>query len=249
MTDTRSNSALYGKGVFTTVAIKNGLPVLWQKHWTRLCRNAAALDIDLSTVIEESVLASLIDAIEHTKTGRARVTITDQTPAAFWTGASAGRETGVSVIVGRQRDLARPFRLTTSPHLVNSTSPLAGIKSCNYLEPLLSHRDAADRGYHEAVRVNERGHVTSACMANVFWVSGDALCTPALTTGCLPGTTREFVLEKVACNEVEVELAELENADAIYLTSAGIGIVAVDEFDGRKLAARDHPILQLWPPG
>jgi branched-subunit amino acid aminotransferase/4-amino-4-deoxychorismate lyase len=31
-----SNAFLYGKGVFTTVAIFGGKPFLWEKHWRRL---------------------------------------------------------------------------------------------------------------------------------------------------------------------------------------------------------------------
>jgi branched-subunit amino acid aminotransferase/4-amino-4-deoxychorismate lyase len=139
-----------------------------------------------------------------------------------------------------------PFRVTTSPYPVNSRSPLAGIKSCNYLENILAIDEAKGRGFHEAIRVNERGHVTSGCMANVFWLSGGKLFTPASSTGCLPGTTREFVLENLACEEVEAEIGELGSAKAIFLTSAGLGVVAVNEFDGRTLGGRDHRIVQVW---
>ena len=35
-----SSAALYGKGVFTTVAIKDKKAFLWEKHWRRLNDNA-----------------------------------------------------------------------------------------------------------------------------------------------------------------------------------------------------------------
>ena len=31
-----SSAMLYGRGVFTTVAIYNGKPFLWPEHWQRL---------------------------------------------------------------------------------------------------------------------------------------------------------------------------------------------------------------------
>ena len=69
--------------------------------------------------------------------------------------------------------------------------------------------------------------------------------TPTLTTGCLPGTTREFVLENVERREVEAGIDELDKADAIFLTSAGLGITQVAEYESKKMERTDHPIFKL----
>jgi branched-subunit amino acid aminotransferase/4-amino-4-deoxychorismate lyase len=135
-----------------------------------------------------------------------------------------------------------------SSYLVNSLSPLAGIKSCNYLEKILANDEARQRGFEECVQLNERGEVTSASMANIFWLKDGRLFTPAIKTGCLGGTTREFVLENIECDEVEVPIERLHNADEIFLTSAGIGIVQIQEFDGRLLNGDPHPITGLILP-
>ncbi len=62
-------------------------------------------------------------------------------------------------------------------------------------------------------------------MANVFWKKDGAIYTPPLETGCLNGTTREFILENFAVEQRKAYLAELNSADEIFLASAGIGIV------------------------
>ncbi len=82
-------------------------------------------------------------------------------------------------------------------------------------------------------------------MSNVFWLKGERLYTPALSTGCLPGTTREFVLENLECDEVEAELDELSDAEAVFLTSAGLGVIRADILDGRAMPAGVHAIQQL----
>jgi len=56
------------------------------------------------------------------------------------------------------------------------------------------------------------------------------------------------VRENVDCDEVEVGIDELRSADDIFLTSAGIGIVQIAEFDGRKLNRTPHAITGLLPP-
>lgn len=111
----------------------------------------------------------------------------------------------------------------------------------------MAFEEARARGFDEAVRLNERGEVTSACMANVFWLKDGKLYTPSLQTGCLPGTTREHILENMECVEIGARIAELHSADDIFLTSAGIGVVQVAEFDGRAMRRDPHGILDIVP--
>lgn len=244
-----SNATLYGKGIFSTIAFFDAELFLWDKHWRRLTDNARAVGIDLSEYDRNSILTSLdlLVANEGISHGKLRVTFLDESASPIWSN-DASTKTSLSTLVGECRPVKPNIKLEISPFPVNSRSPLAGVKSCNYLEQILSLDEAKGRGLHEAVRVNERGHVTSGCMANIFWLKNDRLYTPTLATGCLAGTTREYVLENVECEEVEAEIGELESAEAIYLTSAGLGIVRVAEFDGRELPDTKHPIQNLWPP-
>ncbi|MBV9240991.1 MAG: aminotransferase class IV [Acidobacteria bacterium] len=243
-----SRSNLYGAGVFTTIRIIDGEPWLWDKHWRRLESDAAKIGIDLSMYSEYMVRRGLDESIpdvEKTGVRKARIMITDERPSPLWSEDQRVIPTNVSFLIAPLPKVARPFRLTISPYAVNSTSPLAGVKTCNYLEETLSLDEAKSRGYNEAVRLNERGHVTSACMANIFWLKDDRLFTSDLSTGCLPGTTREFVMESLDVTGGEVEVNELKRADAIFLTSAGLGVVQVDEFDQREMATLYHPIRRL----
>ncbi|HVF48392.1 MAG TPA: aminotransferase class IV [Pyrinomonadaceae bacterium] len=244
-----STAAFYGKGVFSTIAITDGKPLLWSKHWRRLALDAAKVGIDLTGHSEETTRKALEELIERNaaKAGRARVTFMDEMPGPIWT-TDAERQTLLSIITADRRIVPDHFRLTVSPFALNSMSPLAGVKSCNYLENLLALDDATRRGFDEAVRPNEHGQVTGGCMSNVFWRLDGRLYTPSLATGCLAGTTREFVIESTECAEVEAAIEELRAADTIYLTSTGIGIAAVAQIDSRSLAPADHPILSLWPP-
>jgi branched-chain amino acid aminotransferase len=243
----RSNGTLYGKGIFTTVAVRDSQPILWKKHWRRLIEDATSVGLDLSIYNEDFVLARIERELSQDgiNNGRARITFIDRRSSELWPDSESEEITDLQIIVGEVRPAPSPFRLTISPYPVNSGSPLAGVKSCNYLEQILAKDEAKGRGFHEAIRVNERGLVTSACMANVFWLKDGRLYTPALSTGCLPGTTREYVLENLECEEVEVELGEARGAEAIFLTSAGLGVTRVDNFDGQEMPAGVHPIQQL----
>ncbi len=227
-----SSAALYGRGIFTTVAIYNSKPFLWQKHWQRLIENSQKIGIYLSEFSEEIVENQLNEIIirNNFTSGRARLTFFDESQTSLWQ-TNSERKTNLLIQTRDLRKINKNLRLTISPFRVNSTSPLIGVKSCNYLENMLASEDAKAKGFDEAIRLNEKGEIVSACLANLFWKKGDAIFTPSLETGCLKGTTREFVLENFTVEERKAELIELEKADEIFLTSAGIGVVkAVVDF-------------------
>lgn len=229
-----SPAAFYGKSVFTTVAIFNGKPFLWEKHWRRLNSNAGKIEIDLSAHSKETIEKSLALLIESNKikNGRARLTFFDESALPIWQSESIN-QTASAINTADLRQLAKNLRLTGSPYYINSTSSLAGVKSGNYLENILALNEAKKRNFDEAIRLNENGVIVSACVANIFWQTDGKLFTPGLATGCLAGTTREFILENITVSEVEEKIEVLAEAEAIFLTSAGIGVVQIYEFEGK----------------
>lgn len=242
-----SQASLYGKAVFTTIAVYGGRPFLWEKHWRRLVDNAARVDIDVSDLTSDSTASALAELITANEVGdgRARITFFDVTLSDMWTGTPGANSTLVLIVTAGKRVPTTQLRLSVSGYKVNSASPLAGVKSCSYLEKIVAKKEANERGFDECIQINERGEIASAAMANIFWTRDGGLFTPSLKTGCLAGTTREFILENIECSEVEARLEEIGNADAIFLTSAGLGVARVAELDGRALAQATHPIADL----
>ncbi len=243
-----SPAGLYGKGVFTTVAINEGSPLFFEKHWRRLANDANKLEIDLANFSELEVKRALeaILIANSVVRGRARITFFDRSAATIWGAMSTGTA-AMLILTGDQRPVEDSFRANISPYRISSSSPLAGVKSCNYLENILAIEYAARSGFNEATRLNERGEITSACLANVFWLKNGRCYTPSLQTGCLPGTIREFVLENIDCEEIVASAQALTDADAIFLTSSGLGVVTLAEFNGVELPRPHHPIMDLLP--
>lgn len=242
-----SDAAMYGRGVFTTIAIHDGRPFLADRHWRRLIANAQAIGLELSGLDHNKLDRSLDKILDANSvlTGRARVDLIESGGSGLWT--SRTRRTDVVMVTADRRDVAARPRLTISPYAINSRSPLAGVKSCNYLENLLAMDEARDRGFDEAIRLNEMGEITSACMANVFWLTNGQVTTPKLETGCLAGTTREFIMENLECREVCIDISELRNADSVFICSAGIGIREAACLDDVSFKVSGHEILSLDP--
>lgn len=233
-------ATLYGRGVFTTLAVYNGHPFEWPAHWQRLMEHAARARVDTSHLDEEKTLSSLhkLIALNEVGDGRARVTLLAGAERGLWEIKSAGEiKTNLLMMTGDSRPSGHEgLALTVSPFRLNTLSPLTGLKSVNYLEHLISWEEARARDFDEAVVLNERGEVASATLSNIFWVTDGTIHTPALSTGALSGTTRARIISlahelSIPTIEGVYELSHLGDADEIFLTSAGLGLGIVTTFD------------------
>ena len=77
------------------------------------------------------------------------------------------------------------------------------------------------------------GMLACAAAANLFWIEGGRLFTPALDCGVLAGTVRAALVKRFGAAEASVPLETLDHADAIFLTSSLIGVRPVARLDGR----------------
>ena len=233
-------ASLYGRGVFTTLAVYGGRPFMWPQHWMRLVEHAGRTGINCGGLEEAGVQKALFKLIEanQVKDGRARVTLLGNWEPGVWRSKGTGaRRTELLIMTGEARVIDdEGLALTLSPYRVNTLSPLVGVKSVNYLHHILSWEEARARDFDEAVVLNERGEVVSATMANIFWVTGGTIHTPVISTGALTGTTRARVIAlagelSIPLVEGVYDLSQLGDADEIFLTSAGLGVAIVTTFD------------------
>jgi branched-subunit amino acid aminotransferase/4-amino-4-deoxychorismate lyase len=240
-----SAAMLYGRGVFTTLAVYGGRPFQWPQHWQRLLDHASRTGVETGDFEEQRAGAALTELIaaNHVSDGRARVTLLRRSLAdgpwkVLEDEATAGaRLTDLIIMTGDAHAPATDsLALTVSPYRVNAHSPLAGVKSQNYLDHILALEETHARGFDEAVRLNERGEVVSATMANLFWVTDGKVHTPALQTSALAGTTRATIIAlaqelNIPLLEGVYELSDLGDAQEIFLTSSGLGVAIVTTFD------------------
>jgi 4-amino-4-deoxychorismate lyase len=238
-----SSAMLYGRGVFTTVAIYNGKPFLWPKHWKRLKDHAEQLKVDCSGANERNIGEAVrkLVAVNQVKNGRARVILLARSGHDGWNAKKeSARKTDLLIMTSEAQKIpAAGMSLAVSPYRCNTLSPLVGIKSLNYLDQVLSWEEAQSRDFDEAIMLNERGEIVSATMANIFWVKDGTLHTPALNTGAIAGITRDAVIELASRQFIPViegvyELGDLTEADEIFLTSSSLGVALVTTFDFRR---------------
>jgi len=95
-----------------------------------------------------------------------------------------------------------------------------------YDEPLKAAR-ASGRA-DELVFVNERGEVTECATATLFLRRGDALVTPPLRCGVLPGVLRDRLVAEGRAREAVVRPGDLAGADEILVGNAVRGLARAE---------------------
>ena len=249
-----SSAMLYGRGVFTTLAIYDSQPFLWSKHWQRLAAHAEKIDVDLASCTEKNVgegLGKLV-AVNQVKQGRARVILLGRTGRESWkTKKSGDKKTDLLIMTGDVHKVpASGLSLAVSPYRITTSSPTSGVKSLNYLDRILSRDEARSRDFDEAVVLNERGEIVSATTANIFWTKSGTVHTPSLATGAIAGVTRECVMEIAEKHFIPLvegvyEMNDLTDADEIFLTSSVIGVTPVTTFDFRRYSIDSGSALSI----
>jgi hypothetical protein len=83
---------------------------------------------------------------------------------------------------------------------------------------------AQSRGFDETILLNERGEAAECTSANIFAAEGNRVWTPPLSSGCLPGVTRELLLHEIhvpgyTIEEKALAPADLERAAEVFITS------------------------------
>jgi branched-subunit amino acid aminotransferase/4-amino-4-deoxychorismate lyase len=241
---------LYGWGVFTTLRIYNGKPFAFDLHWKRLLRHAEKTRVPVTLDIKQArrALNKLI-AANSVEQGRARLTLL-KGDARPWR-IEPGRESEFLIFTASETPRVKgELALALSPYRVLSTSLLAGVKQTALLENLFALDEARSRGFNEAVLLNERGEIVSATAANIFWVQGDEVFTPSLSTGCVAGVTRHFVHEvavrwKLHVVEGGFPVQRLLDAREVFLSSTAREVAIVSSFDAKQYSNRQARITKL----
>lgn len=123
------------------------------------------------------------------------------------------------------------------------------IKAISLLPNVLLRQEALDQGAAEAILIRD-GLATEGAASNLFAVINGVLTTPPKSPLLLPGITRDLVLELATshglpCQEKDINLDDLRQADEIWLTSSTKEILSVTQLDGQPVAdGKPGPLYQ-----
>ena len=113
---------------------------------------------------------------------------------------------------------------------------LSNIKSVSSLVSVLALVYANENSFDNAILVNSSGNVIEASNANLFIVKNNKICTPPISEGCVDGTMRKWVVNKLDVYEKVILRNDILEADAVFVTNATSGLIAVKTVEKKSFS-------------
>lgn len=224
---------LYGMGLFETFRTYGGIPYLLDRHLSRLHSGCEQLGIRYQPDLEQiKGLVNELLAVNGLNDGYVRLTVSAGE-------AELGLPTGdyekpnvlmlVKVLPPVNDEVhmrGRELRLLNTRR--NTPEGDVRYKSLHYMNNIIAKRELlasqASAGA-EGLMLNREGWLAEGIVSNLFFAKDNVIFTPAISTGILPGITRERVLELAGGAGYRTEEGlysweNLQDADEIWLTNS-----------------------------
>jgi 4-amino-4-deoxychorismate lyase len=231
----------YGDGLFETIEVKNGRPVFYKLHLTRLSAGCKKLKIpfpDPELLIDEARFI-----IQHSSSAILKLIITR---------GSGGRGYQQPVEIQPTRILSlHPFpdypdtykqqgiNARFCQQRLGHNPELAGMKHLNRLEQVMARSEWQDHTIQEGLMLDINDHVIEGTMTNLFLVKKNVLHTPMLNMCGVNGILRHIIIENavnqgINITELTLNKEDVLAADELFVTNSIIGVWPVKTLEHRK---------------
>lgn len=131
-------------------------------------------------------------------------------------------------------------QVSTWARIDNRSMPSRAKIAANYANSILAKTEAQRLGFSEAILLNVDGMVTEGSGENIFMISDGKITTPPISSGALPGITRDSLMAIAKKLGYEVEesdftRSDLMLADEAFFSGTAAEVTPIREIDGRKI--------------
>jgi para-aminobenzoate synthetase/4-amino-4-deoxychorismate lyase len=204
---------------------------LLAQHLERLRDSAACLGFDFSTPRLEAALEEFA-AVPRRGRHKVRILLSRDGKLVVES-AVATSIGGGKVALAKQ---AIPQQATLLRHKTTYRQP--------YIDPL-REQQARDPAIIDVILWDEGGNVTESGMANLVVRSGGGLYTPSSQQDLLPGVFRRALVEHGVVRERQIAVAELHEADAVFLVNSVRGWMPLDRVSRGLWLIREDFLYEL----
>ncbi|KRW62134.1 aminodeoxychorismate lyase [Pseudomonas sp. TTU2014-080ASC] len=236
----------YGDGLFETIAVSAGHPILFERHMQRLAEGCRRLAIPLD---EPGVRQQLLDFCQLVGQGVCKLILTRGDGQRGY--ASPNPSVPRLILqaapkpVYPQSNAEQGVRLFPCLTRLAEQPLLAGLKHLNRLEQVLARDEWQDTEHAEGLMRDVSGRVIEGVYSNLLMVIDGALVTAELSRCGVAGVMRAELLAQaekhgIVCQVRDISYDELLAADEVMLCNSLYGVWPV-----RALLTHDWPVGAL----
>lgn len=239
--DPTDRGLAYGDGLFETMSLRAGRVERLSLHLDRLRHGASRIELPLppEAELEQRIRAAAAGIAR----GTLKLVVTRGTGPRGYAPPETPMPTVILLPEPRFRAPASAISVTILKTRLGENEKLAGIKHLNRLEQVLARLELGRAGADEGLMLSTSGTVIGGTSRNLFAVYGEHVRTPAVDRAGIAGVMRRAVLEQCAAlgidaAEAELAPADLERADALFMTNALVGIQPVTRLDRKTFGSQ-----------
>lgn len=233
----QDRAMFFGDAVYEVIRVYDGKPFLLEEHLQRLAMSLTRIRIEASLrdvharIVKNFERNAVVDGSIYVQVSRGAAPRAHGFP----------RNTAANVLIWSQ-SLSDPFAAWRSDGIAAITTDdlrwrWRDVKSVNLLPNCLAKQLADEAGAQEALLIESDGTLTEGTASNAFIVKHGRLVTPPADQRILSGITRRYVLTLAGklglrFEERPVTIAELRDADEVFITSTYAEVLSVTRLDG-----------------
>ncbi|MBK8563542.1 MAG: aminotransferase class IV [Saprospiraceae bacterium] len=252
----QNRSFRYGDGLFESIRAFDGRLPFFHYHWQRLMAGLSSLGIEKPPYFSPDFFQNEIAKLTNNQ-GNWRIRLTVwRSGGGLYTPATNQPEFLIEAVPfsSSRFELNEGLRIGVFPspllptaNLNQSTPdnpqfpnfPISNFKLTSALPYVLAAQYKQANGLDHSLLLNTAGRLACANSANIFWVKNGRLFTPPLSEGCVAGTMRAILFDIAKATKIKVQekkgrLADLAEAEEVFLTNAIQGIRWVKEIQGME---------------
>lgn len=225
----------YGDGLFETLAVINGTPRFWQRHFDRLLIGCTRLKIPAPA--EELLLQEIATLSQGKGSCVIKLIITRGSGGRGYRPPHPVTPTRLLICYPfpqyPERNSTAGVEIRLCKATLGCNPLLAGIKHLNRLEQVLARSEWDDDMIAEGLMANHEGNIIEGTMSNIFLVCKGELHTPDLSACGIDGVMRGIVIEQARLLDIPLRITnitptQLGQGSELFLTNSLIGIWPVN---------------------
>jgi branched-chain amino acid aminotransferase len=239
----------YGDAIFETIRVCDGYIPLWDHHWQRISESLQFLDFPNHEILHKDKLRiEILRQVDNKGNARIKLII-------FRTGLGKYAPKLCKteyLIITKPLKGNLPIWKENGIHIdiseksvLPAGAPYGFIKKTAAMPYILADREKEEKQLDELILRNTNNQLSECIYHNLFIFKNGKYQTPPLSSGCVMGTMRQFLLKYMRDNQIPFEEKELTHYDLmdseeVFLTNAVQFITPVSLFNHKVKYSLKH---------
>lgn len=233
---------LIGDGVFTTLLVQNGVPILIKEHCKRLYSQAKKMNLQIVKISSQLIDELIVQ--NNAQVGIYRLKL------CYIGGGDFFQKNKQSTLIGVLSPYSvkkNPVRLVPYPYPVET--PFSHYKTLGYSHRFFLLQWAISQQFDDVVTIDTNGYILETAFANIFWFIGKTLYYPASKLSVFPGITIE-IIKKIVSSSIEYsiqpayrKIQDITTSEQWFIANSLVGIKPILQIGAVKFS-RNYALEQ-----